>query len=175
VLQQLDDELIGLQPIKQRIREIAALLLVDRVQSKSGLASQAPTLHMSFTGDPGTGKTTMAIRMAEILHKLGYVRRWHRGHPRRAGRPVHRPHRAQDQRGAEKGDGRGSSSSTRPTTSIGRPTTSIGRRTNAIVGRRRSKTCCRSWRTTARTSSSFQEQAVTYAGRNLQFIACAGS
>jgi probable Rubsico expression protein CbbX len=77
VLEQFDDELIGLAPVKLRIREIAALLLVDRLRSKFGLASQAPTLHMSFTGNPGTGQTTVAVRMAEILHRLGYVRRGH--------------------------------------------------------------------------------------------------
>jgi probable Rubsico expression protein CbbX len=77
VLQQLEDELIGLAPVKQRIREIAALLLVDRVRQRFGLTARAPTLHMSFTGNPGTGKTTVATRMSQILHKLGYVRRGH--------------------------------------------------------------------------------------------------
>jgi probable Rubsico expression protein CbbX len=76
-LAQLDRELVGLAPVKQRIREIAALLLVDRARQELGLATEPPTLHMSFTGNPGTGKTTVALRMAGILHKLGYVRRGH--------------------------------------------------------------------------------------------------
>ncbi|MCU1240059.1 MAG: cbbX [Candidatus Acidoferrum typicum] len=77
VLTELDDELIGLAPVKTRIREIAALLLVERVRRKLGLSSEPPTLHMSFTGNPGTGKTTVALRMADILHRLGFVRKGH--------------------------------------------------------------------------------------------------
>src|SRR3712207_8936430 len=74
VLDQLDRELVGLKPVKARIREIAALLLVEKLRRDLGLTSQAPTLHMSFTGNPGTGKTTVAMRMADILHRLGYTR-----------------------------------------------------------------------------------------------------
>ena len=77
VLEQLDRELVGLKPVKLRIREIAALLLVERARRKLGLAAEPPTLHMSFTGNPGTGKTTVALRMAGILHALGFVRRGH--------------------------------------------------------------------------------------------------
>ena len=77
VLAELDDQLIGLTPVKTRIREIAALLLVEKVRRKLGLSSEAPTLHMSFTGNPGTGKTTVALRMASILHRLGFVRKGH--------------------------------------------------------------------------------------------------
>jgi probable Rubsico expression protein CbbX len=77
VLTQLDRELVGLKPVKTRIREIASLLLIERVRQKLGLTAETPTLHMSFTGNPGTGKTTVALRMAEILHKLGFVRRGH--------------------------------------------------------------------------------------------------
>ncbi len=77
ILKNLDSDLIGLIPVKKRIREIAALLLIDKLRKNLGLTGGNPGLHMSFTGSPGTGKTTVALKMADILYKLGYIRKGH--------------------------------------------------------------------------------------------------
>ena len=77
ILAELDNSLIGLNPVKTRIKETASLLLVDKAREKLGLVNESPTLHMSFSGNPGTGKTTVALRMANLLFRLGYVRKGH--------------------------------------------------------------------------------------------------
>ena len=77
ILDQLDKDLVGLVPVKTRLKEVAALLLVHRLRKSLGLTSSNPNLHMSFTGSPGTGKTTVALKMADILFRLGYIRKGH--------------------------------------------------------------------------------------------------
>ena len=77
ILNLLDEELVGLAPVKSRIREIAALLLIDKLRKSLDITSANPGLHMSFTGSPGTGKTTVGLRMADILYQLGYVEKGH--------------------------------------------------------------------------------------------------
>ena len=77
ILKLLDDELVGLTPVKSRIREIAALLLIDKLRKNLAITSGSPGLHMSFTGSPGTGKTTVGLKMADILYQLGYIKKGH--------------------------------------------------------------------------------------------------
>lgn len=77
ILNLLDEELVGLAPVKSRIREIAALLLIDKLRTNLGITAGSPGLHMSFTGSPGTGKTTVGLKMADILFQLGYIKKGH--------------------------------------------------------------------------------------------------
>jgi len=77
ILNLLNEELVGLAPVKARIREIAALLLIDKLRRNLGITSAHPGLHMSFTGSPGTGKTTVGLKMADILFQLGYIQKGH--------------------------------------------------------------------------------------------------
>jgi len=77
LLNLLDEELVGLAPVKARIREIAALLLIDKLRKNLGITASSPGLHMSFTGSPGTGKTTVGLKMADILFQLGYAKKGH--------------------------------------------------------------------------------------------------
>jgi len=83
VFTSLDRDLVGLVPVKRKVQEIGALLLVDQARRRFGLEAPRPNLHMCFTGPPGTGKTTVALRMAELLHRLGYLDQGHLVHAMR--------------------------------------------------------------------------------------------
>ena len=104
----LDGELIGLVPVKKKVEEIGSLLLVDRARQRFGLSASRPNLHMCFTGAPGTGKTTVALMMADLLHRLGYLEKGHLVHAMRddlVGEYI--GHTApEDQAGSRSGDGR---------------------------------------------------------------------
>jgi ATPase family associated with various cellular activities (AAA) len=145
----LDDDLVGLVPIKKKVQEIAALLLVDRARKKFGLEAPRPNMHMCFTGPPGTGKTTVALRMADLLHRLGYLNEGQLVHAMR-----------DDLVGQYVGQ-------TAPRTkkvlerAMGgvlfideAPTTSTAPGTRWTTARKSSISCSRSWRTSGRTSWS---------------------
>src|SRR6202012_6207788 len=83
LLASLDDQLVGLQAVKQKVAEIGSLLLVDRARQRFGLSASRPNLHMCFTGAPGTGKTTVALMMADLLRRLGYLEKGHLVHAMR--------------------------------------------------------------------------------------------
>ena len=139
VLEQLDQELIGLTPVKTRIREIAALLLVDQARQQLELPSTAPSLHMSFTGRPGTGKTTVAQRMSQILHRLGYLRKGHVVTATRddlVGRTSGTPRQNQGHAQARSGG-----------LFIDEAYSSANRITNGTTAPKRSRFCSRKWRT----------------------------
>jgi ATPase family associated with various cellular activities (AAA) len=142
VFSALDQQLIGLVPVKKKVDEVASLLLVDRVRQRFGLQAPRPNLHMCFTGDPGTGKTTVALKMADLLNRLGYLEKGHLVHAMRddlvgefIGQTAPKTKRVLERRWAE------SFSLTRPIIC----TVPLIRRTTA---RNASTSCSRSWRTT---------------------------
>lgn len=77
IIDDLDNQLIGLQPVKEKMRRYANTMLSHRIRTSFGVKSEIPPLHHVFTGNPGTGKTTVAMKMGELYREMGLINSGH--------------------------------------------------------------------------------------------------